>query len=55
MNIFRRAFCRAFQTVFRMALPVLPYREPEKLGSISAIADVLKDKGIRSALLYTCL
>ena len=53
MNIFRRAFCRAFQTVFRMALPVLPYREPEKLGSISAIADVLKDKGIRSALLVT--
>lgn len=53
MNIFRRAFCRAFQTVFRMALPVLPYREPEKLGSISDIADVLKGKGISSALLVT--
>ena len=29
MNIFAKIYCRIFQTAFRMALPMLPYREPE--------------------------
>ena len=29
MNVFKKFYCRAFQTVFRAALPLLPYREPE--------------------------
>ena len=30
-NIFERIYCRIYQTFFRVALPVLPYREPERL------------------------
>lgn len=27
MHLARRAWCRTYQTVFRIALPVLPYTE----------------------------
>ncbi len=53
MNIFRKAFCRTFQTAFHMALPFLPYREPEKLDSIAAIAELLKKKNIKSVMIVT--
>ena len=29
MNTFKKIYCRIFQTCFRIALPFLPYREPE--------------------------
>ena len=53
MNIFARCFCRVFQAAFRLALPVLPYREPERLGGIADIADLLCRRGIKSAMLVT--
>lgn len=31
MNAFRKAYCRIFQAVFKLALPVLPYRDPKRL------------------------
>ena len=46
-------FCRIFQTVFRLALPLLPYREPEIINSCSQIPDVLNKKQLRSALIVT--
>ena len=53
MNIFRKAFCRMFQTAFHMALPFLPYREPEKLDSITDIVGLLEKKGINSVMIVT--
>ena len=53
MNIFRKAFCRTFQTAFHMALPFLPYREPEKLDSITDIVGLLEKKGINSVMIVT--
>lgn len=53
MNIFRKAYCRTFQTAFHMALPFLPYREPEKLDSIAAIAELLEKKNINSVMIVT--
>lgn len=32
MNPLRKAWCRTYQTAFRIVLPVLPYREPRILG-----------------------
>ncbi len=29
MNPFSRLFCRGYQICFRLALPLLPYRQPE--------------------------
>ena len=31
MHLARRAWCRTYQTVFRIALPILPYTEPRIL------------------------
>lgn len=53
MNIFRAAYCRCFQIAFRIALPLLPYREPKPLDSCAEAADVLKEKAIDSVLLVT--
>ena len=53
MNIFAKTYCRIFQTAFRMALPVLPYREPEIIRSCAEIGKVAKKEKIRSILIVT--
>ena len=53
MNIASKAFCRIFQTAFRLALPILPYREPEIVGACSELGKVLKTKNIKSVLIVT--
>ena len=53
MNIASKAFCRIFQTVFRIALPVLPYREPEIVRTCSELGKLFKTKDITSVLIVT--
>ena len=53
MNILKKAFCRTFQTVFRAALPILPYREPEILGSLDDLPALLNKLKHRSVMLIT--
>ena len=53
MNKLYAFYCRAYQTVFRAALPVLPYREPVQLNGLSAIVPLLAEKKIASVLLVT--
>lgn len=54
MNIFKRAYCRIFQTVFRIALPFLPYREPVVLEKLEDLKKVLKERlKIKSVMLVT--
>ena len=53
MNIFKKFYFRTYQTVFKMALPFLPYREPEILKSNDDVAIVLKDTKISNVLLVT--
>ncbi len=53
MNIGKKIFCRMYQMAFRAALPVLPYREPEILNSISDIAAKMQENGLHSVLLVT--
>ena len=49
----KAVFCRVFQTAFRMALPVLPYREPVIIGSCSELGKVLENEKVSSALIVT--
>lgn len=51
MNAIDRLRCRTFQTIFRMALPFLPYRQPKLLGRLRDIAPLLRQKKISSVLL----
>ncbi|MBQ7999743.1 MAG: iron-containing alcohol dehydrogenase [Ruminococcus sp.] len=53
MNIFKKIFCRVYQSVFYLAMPLLPYREPELHKSLQDIPDYLKSQGVSSALLIT--
>jgi len=53
MFFLKAVFCRAFQAAFRMALPILPYREPEIITSCSALGDVLRKELVSSVLVVT--
>ena len=51
MNIFKKMYCRTYQGVFKMMLPVLPYREPEILETDGEVIEVLEN--IKNVLLVT--
>lgn len=51
MHPIYRLGCRAFQAAFRIALPILPYREPKQLNSLEAAALLLREKRVPSVLL----
>ena len=53
MNKAYAFYCRAYQTVFRAALPILPYREPIQLDGLASIVPLLVEKKISSVLLVT--
>ncbi|MEE0970096.1 MAG: iron-containing alcohol dehydrogenase [Clostridia bacterium] len=53
MNIVKKAFCRVFQTAFRLALPILPYREPVIVSACSELGTVVKKEKIKSVLIVT--
>lgn len=53
MNILKKLWCRVFQGAFRLALPILPYRDPKILKSINDIPKLLKDKKKTSILIVT--
>ena len=53
MNPIQKFACRGFQTVLRLALPILPYRSPDVLSSVQEVPGVLKQRGIDRVLLVT--
>ena len=53
MNTFRKIWCRTFQLGLRLALPVLPYRDPRILDSIETLPALLRENGISRVLLVT--
>jgi len=53
MNLFKKIYCRVFQGIFRIAMPLLPYREPKLIEGVLNIKDVLKGQQIDNVLLVT--
>ena len=53
MNPLKKLYCRIFQNVFKFVLPFLPYRNPEIIGSLKAVPDVLKKKKCENVLIIT--
>ena len=53
MNPIKAAFCRASQLFFRLAIPLLPYRFPQQLASVSEIPAVLRRAQISRVLIIT--
>ena len=53
MKFYKRAYCRIYQSIFRLLLPFLPYREPSIYHSQDDLIDLLKIKKITSIMLIT--
>ena len=53
MNIFKKIYCRTFQFCFRIALPLLPYRQPEILEKNDDVINVLKLNNIKNVFLVS--
>ena len=53
MFILKKIGCRVFQTAFRAALPLLPYREPKIVPSCDALGAVFAEKKTSSVLIVT--
>lgn len=53
MNIFAKAYCRCYQGIFRMMIPLMPYREPEILNSVEKVKEVLESNNTTRVLLVT--
>ncbi len=51
MLFFKAAYCRAFQAAFRIALPILPYREPEIVPTCAELARVFVKEKIKKVLI----
>lgn len=49
----KKVYCRIFQAAFRIALPFLPYREPEIIDSCSKLGSVLGREAVTSVLVVT--
>lgn len=53
MNPFKKVYCRVFQFGFRVALPIMPYREPKILDSMRELAALLNKKQKSKVLIVT--
>lgn len=53
MNVLKKVFCRVFQTGMRIALPFLPYREPELIRGVGGVPAVLRAHDIDCVMLVT--
>lgn len=53
MNSIKKIYCRTFQAAFRLAMPFMPYREPEILNSVAEVVPLLHKLEVKSVLLVT--
>ena len=53
MKLPKKCGCRSVQLCFKTAMPVLPYRLPEILDSVSQLPGLLRRSGISGVLLIT--
>lgn len=53
MQLMQKIYCRCFQGVLRLALPVLPYRTPRVLSSLDEIPGLLKSQRKTHPLIVT--
>ena len=53
MNTGRKIYCRTFQMAFKLALPFLPYRQPEIVKSVKLLPEIIRKKKCDSVLIIT--
>ena len=53
MNIFSKFYCRTYQTVFKVFLPMFPYREPVLLNDYKGLVNVLSEENKKNVMIVT--
>ena len=53
MNQLKKIYCRVFQTAFKIALPFLPYRKSEIVGSVKALPEIIRKNNCDNVLVIT--
>ena len=53
MNLFTKIYCRTYQWVFKILLPVLPYRDPKIIESVGGVPEAVKQNGKQKPLIVT--
>lgn len=53
VNFFKRLYCRTFQTVLKIMLPFLPYKNPKIIDKIADIPAAVKENGKTHPLIVT--
>ena len=53
MNPIKQIYCRIFQAILKLAIPILPYRSPRLLHSVSQIPDLLAERQIAHVMVVT--
>ena len=53
MNIFKKFYYRTYQTIFKLAIPLLPYRQPKMLKTDEDVINTLKENNITNVMLVT--
>lgn len=53
MKNLKKAYCRTYQTIFKLALPVLPYRKPQVLKKVDMLPALFASQKVERVLLVT--
>lgn len=53
MFLLKKVYCRSFQTGFRAALPLLPYREPRLYSSHTDLKKIIREEHMKALLIVT--
>ena len=53
MNIIKKIYCRTFQTAFKIAGPILPYKDPEIICNIEDTYKILKSSSNKKPIIVT--
>ena len=53
MNILKKVYCRTQQSIFHLAIPVLPYRNPKQIGSVRDLPETLLKEHVGRVLIIT--
>ena len=53
MNLFKKLYCRIYQNIFQLAIPLMPYRQPQVETSVNTIPNILRIHGCSNPLLVT--
>ena len=53
MNVFRKLSCRLYQTIFKIVMPLLPYRVPTILNNYQDLLKVIEEQGCDNVFIVT--